>query len=432
LEIRLEQQDNLVEMHVSGVLDNNWSEHLAQAIDEAVRGNSHRLLVNLSGVTYLSSAGISVLLKAHAQLQRIHGFFGVCDPSPQVRQVLRLTGLEKRLICDGDAARRSTGTMLVTSQPEYRCVAHGDAEFEIYEIPAEEPLRCRVFGNPANLPLRSFDTAGSRRVPFGRSAFGLGLGAFGSGFDECRERFGEFLAVAGAAVQLPAQTGSAPDYQLAREEFVPVVEVLYGLQCVGDFRQLARFESAPGASIGLSALAEQCLDFCESGLVGLAIVAESAGLAGAALRRSPAAIVPAAVGGDEQTAGDLFSHPGVRDWISFSPERVHSRSLALVVGVAARNPIAARHSGLSPLLKPLDPAGKLVGHFHAAPFPYSPLKKRRLVLSQTIDALFEAKEPAGVLHLLGDYRPISGAGESLLISGAAWVGPIADVISEGA
>jgi hypothetical protein len=84
------------------------------------------------------------------------------------------------------------------------------------------------------------------------------------------------------------------------------------------------------------------------------------------------------------------------------------------------------------LLKPLDAAGHLVGHFHAAPFPYSPLKKRRLNLSQTVESLFEGKEPGGVLHLLGDYRDISGAGESQLINGAAWIAPITDVVSEGA
>ena len=122
MEINAVHTDGLVELHVQGILDTNWADHLTVAIDEVIRGQSHRLLVNLKEVTYLSSAGISVLLKAHSQFQRIHGFFGVCDPSPHVRQVLRLTGLEKRLICDGETARRSSGSMLVTSHPEFQVV----------------------------------------------------------------------------------------------------------------------------------------------------------------------------------------------------------------------------------------------------------------------------------------------------------------------
>ena len=92
MEIKTVHTDDLVEMQVAGMLDTNWADHLSVAIDEVIRAQSHRLLVNLKDVTYLSSAGISVLLKAHAQFQRIHGFFAVCDPSPHVRQVLHRRG----------------------------------------------------------------------------------------------------------------------------------------------------------------------------------------------------------------------------------------------------------------------------------------------------------------------------------------------------
>ena len=351
------------------------------------------------------------------------------DPSAQVRQVLKLTGLEKRLICDGDVVRKSDGALLVTSRPEFRCVALGDVDFELYDLAAERPMRCQVIGDSGRLTRGRFPEESSRRVPFVRETFGLGVGAFGSGFADSRERFGEFLAVAGAAVQQPAQSGAAPDYQLARQDFVPVVEVLYGLQCTGDFAHLARFERfQESTTVGLSSLIEQCLVLAEAETIALVMVAESAGLVGASLRRSPAAALVQPNGGAQS---DLFSHPEVRDWLSFSPERVFPRSLALTVGVAARSPLAGKAAALAPLLRPLDREGQLVGHFHAAPFPYAPLKKRRLNLQQTIEALFDAKEPQGVLHLLGDFRPISGAGESQVVSGACWIAPLAEIMAEG-
>lgn len=429
MEIKVEQHDSLTELLVQGVLDNTWADHLDRAIDEVARGRTHRLLLNLSQVTYLSSAGISVLLKAHAQFQKIHGFFGVSDPSVQVRQILKLTGLEKRLICDADVVRRSSGTMLATSRPEYRCVALGDVDFELYDLGGETPMRCQIIGEPQRLAAGRFAEESSRRVSFTREIFGLGVGAFGGGFADCRERFGEFLAVAGSAVQQPSQAGAAPDYQLAQEEFVPVVEVLYGLQCTGDFAHLARFERYQESStIGLSSLVEQCLVLVEADAIALVAVAESAGLVGASLRRSPATALVSSSGADQ---ADLFTHPGVREWLSFSPERVYSRSLALVVGVAARAPLSQKAVKLAPLLRPLDREAKVLGHFHAAPFSYAPLKKRRLNLQQTVGALFDAKEPQGVLHLLGDYREISGAGESQFVSGACWIAPLAEVLVEG-
>jgi hypothetical protein len=54
----------------------------------------------------------------------------------------------------------------------------------------------------------------------------------------------------------------------------------------------------------------------------MAMVVESAGLVGAALRRSPAA----AVGVNDAP----FKYPEVRSWMSFSAERLYSRSLALI------------------------------------------------------------------------------------------------------
>ncbi len=156
MEIKIDEFDDLVELHVHGVLDSNWSDHLSRAIDEAVRGGSHRMLLNLSGVNYLSSAGISVLLRAHAQLTRIHGFFAVSDPSPQVREVLKLTGLQKRLICDDETLHRSSARLLSTSLPPFFCVTGSEVDFELYDLDPENPLRCRMFGDPARLPGRQF------------------------------------------------------------------------------------------------------------------------------------------------------------------------------------------------------------------------------------------------------------------------------------
>jgi anti-anti-sigma factor len=428
MEIKAVEVGELLELQVFGALDSNWAEHLGKAIDEAVRNGSHRMLLNLGGVNYLSSAGIAVLLRAHAQLTRIHGFFAVTDPSPQVREVLKLTGLQQRLIGDKQTLRRSSAMLLSTVQPQFRCLTAGDFNFELYDLAPERPLSCRMLGDPGRLPAGRFTAEDTRQVSFDRGTFGLGLGAFGSGFDDCRDRFGEFLAAGGAAVQLPAQNGSAPDYQLVRDEFVPTVDVLYGVQCAGDFAQLARFVGKQDARpIGLAELAAECLSRSESDLAGMVIIAESAGLVGAALRKSPAIAVPA--GSDSVV--DLFAHPEVRDWLSFTPERVHPRSLALVVGIAARAPAKSGADHFSAFLRPLDAEGGLAGHFHAAVFSYRPLKKRRLDLVETVGALFEAEQLSGVLHLLGDFRELNGAGESAFVSGACWTAPVAEILPEG-
>ena len=420
MEIETARDGDFVELRVRGMLDSTWAPHLVSAVDDIVRAGVHRVLVDLAGVTYLSSAGISALLSMQKKLAPIHGVFGVCHPSPQVRRVLRLTGLESHLVReDVEAVRHMTGSQLVTMQPQFRCVPRTGVNFEVYDLDAAGPLQCRVAGRPELLDAGGFPATECRTVEFDEQTFGLGLGAFGRDFADCQDRFGEYLAVAGTAAQAPPGPGSIPDYQAARGDFRPAVQTLYGVQCRGKFRQLLRFTPSEGSDrVRLSILAGESLSHGALQAAGIVLIAESAGLVGATLKRSPV---------EKNGAREVYRHPGVRDWLTFAPEPVHSRSLALVAGVALRRPPDGALAPLVPLLRPMNAAGDLLGHFHAAVFSYRPVKKRSLDLAQTVATLFESEDLQAVLHLLGDFRPLSGAGESEFTGGAAWVGSITAV-----
>ena len=167
----------------------------------------------------------------------------------------------------------------------------------------------------------------------------------------------------------------------------------------------------------LTELVEACLEIAGTEVAGIAMVAESAGLMGAALRRSPAL---------QASEAAPFAHPQIREWLSFTAERAYSRSLTLVVGVAAR----ANRQALAPLVRPLGKGPWPAGHFHAAAFSYRPLQKGALDVKTTVTTLFEAETLQGVLHLLSDDREVSGAGQSEFVRGACWIGPIAEVVAE--
>src|SRR5262249_25254078 len=150
----------------------------------------------------------------------------------------------------------------------------------------------------------------------------------------CRNRFGEFLTVAGAAAYLPTDGSNMPDYLVATGTLVPAVEVLYCLTCAGELSHLVRFEVKKDApAVTLTELVGTCLEIVNVDVGGVVIAGEAAGLMGAALRRSPA------LSADETTP---FTHPQIRQWLSFTAERAYARSLTLAVGVATR----ADHHGL--------------------------------------------------------------------------------------
>jgi len=423
MEITTQETSDGFEVRVSGRLDAYWADHLAAALEDVVRDGKHHILLNMADVAYMSSVGIRVLLRFYKQLQRINGSFAVSSPSEAVRSVLELAGLAAVLV-----SRAAAPPPPPSAAP--RRFERGTVTFEVFDLAPGATLSCRVVGEPERLAERRFDASQCRSLTFPATRFGVGLGAFGTSFADSHARFGEFLCAGGAAAYLPTDGSNVPDYLVSTGALIPELSVLYALICEGRFAQLARFEMPAGEPpIGLSALALSGAESVEANVAGMVMIAESAGLVGAALRRSPAQ-APAADVPAPAAPMALFGHPQIREWLSFTPEHVCLRSLVLVVGVVARVAPTAAALRLTPLLRPLGSAAWPAGHFHAAAFSYAPLQKGPIELQPTVASIFEGEALHNVLHLLNDDRAHVGTGESAFLRGACWLAPIGEIVAE--
>ena len=74
------QRGEFVEVRITGRLDGYWADHLTTGLAEVVREGGHQIRVNLSEVSFLSSAGIRVLVQFFKQLRAIDGSLAVCNP----------------------------------------------------------------------------------------------------------------------------------------------------------------------------------------------------------------------------------------------------------------------------------------------------------------------------------------------------------------
>jgi anti-anti-sigma factor len=434
MDIELSSSDELLELKVAGVLDNESATHFQDVVDGAIRDGWHRILVRLGDVNYLSSAGISALLAAQKRLASLKGFFGICELQPDVERVLKQTRVLDGLLCNPDTVLADVPSGTMTRMSKMRVASEDGIDLQIFRLDDEYSLRreraestCRCFGEAAPPNESEFSASDCRGVAFPKTTIGLGLGSLGENFESCRDRFGEFLAVGGAVAQSPASSGSLPDYSVQLADFVPEVQVLYGVRCEGAFSQLIRFSSSDheqSQPVALSSVARLAMATIDCQAAAVVVLGECAGLVGTQLRKSPAL----AAAGSGSGESDRFAFPQIRDWLSFSAERVHRQSLALAVGVAV-SPDAKNAATLEPFLRPFDRDGKLAAHFHAAVFPYRPLKKRTLDLAGSVAELFDSGTIQDVLHLLRDDRPINGAGESEFLSGACWIAPLRDVVT---
>ncbi len=423
MEITAEISGEATRLKVQGRLDGYWADHLAKALEEEIHRGSHHLLLDLSEVVFLSSAGIRVLVRYYKQLKEIKGSLLVSEASEQVKKVLeisKLTGILLAADRTGAAVAAPAGPAVpVMPPPGLHLETHG-AVVDVFPCAPEAKLNCRLVGVPDFLRGSRFREEQCRTLQFPESTFGVGLGALGDSFEECRGRFGEFLAVAGTVAYFPTDGTNVPDYLVAAGASLPDVQICYGLECQGPFAKMARFEAKnETGAVTLTQLVETAMELAEARQVGVVMVAESAGLIGAVLRRPPTL---------EATEKAPFEFPQIRDWLSFTAEPAYVRSLALVAGVAVQGDAGA----LVPMLRPLDRGTILAGHFHAAAFSYRPLQKGVIELKKTVKSLFETQTLQGLLHLLSDDRAIAGAGQSRFVRGACWLAPLAETVGERA
>jgi anti-anti-sigma factor len=397
-------------LRLGGRLDREGAEHLSNALENLLRQGVRSLTIDLSGVTYISSAATRVLTRWQQELAGLRGEVQLASLSQPVSETLAIAGWDWR-VETGDAGPST----LRQSSWHLHAGAVQSGEYQMSAASLEGTLSCRLHGNPDQLAQVPSGANQCEIVAFPKDTFGLGLGAIGGSPAECRKRLGELVAVAGCISYFPSDGARMADYLVADGPGAPHAGLASGLSCTGEFSKLVRFSTQPEAdAIPFSELSAVCLDAAGGKVAGLVVAGETAGLSGARLRRWPAATGAAA---------GQFQPAAIRDWLSFAPERTYPGATALIAGVVARRP----EGPLAAHLRPLAAAGRLYGHFHAAVFSYRPLPQRTVELGALARGFFCNQQLRDVLHLLWDDRGETGVGESALVRGVAWAGPITQI-----
>jgi len=404
MEISRHSRGDQLELRLNGRLDAAWASHVGSAIEAAVRAGSHHIAINCASVEYISSLGLAVLLEHYKRLKAVQGSLAVIEPSPGVLAVIqtaRLAGLLLTPVAPPTSA----------ASPRVISVEKGGARYEVYVQVPGASLECTLLGQPAKFTAGGFEELDCHALPLPEGTLAVGLGAFGNGFADCRDRFGEFLAGAGVAIALPPGEHGVPDFVVTQGDHVPRVEALYALAATGALSSMVRFDAkSDGAGVlGLSELLESSLELIGANDVGFVILAEAAGVVGATVRRSPATAEGATP----------LAFPDVRDWLSFTTERANDRHLVLIVGFATR----AASQEAAAFLRRLTPGSPIEAHCHAALFPYRPIPKGELPLASTVSGVVSTSPPIDVLHLMTDTREFEGVGQTDLLRGACWIGP---------
>jgi len=93
IQIEADEGRDLTVIRVAGYLDAHTFEELEEAINDLFGKKKYRIIVDLSKVEYISSAGAGVFIGALSEAQEHDGNIILMNPTSNVREVFDLLGL---------------------------------------------------------------------------------------------------------------------------------------------------------------------------------------------------------------------------------------------------------------------------------------------------------------------------------------------------
>ena len=94
--INVERDFELVTLVITGRLDTTTAPNLETVINE-VSEDTKEIIFDMSGVEYISSAGIRVLLGAYKKMNSSQGRIRIEKVDDMVREIFEMTGLSEML-----------------------------------------------------------------------------------------------------------------------------------------------------------------------------------------------------------------------------------------------------------------------------------------------------------------------------------------------
>ncbi len=161
LEIGSETHGDFRVLRLNGRLDTETSADFELAAHDLTQAGERRFVVDLAGISYVSSAGLRVLLALAKQLDG-NGVVRLCGLAPSVRQVFDLSGFSKlfTIAADLPAALRGETGAVASSGPDM-----GRTAANLLGAGASSPAAGTTRPNSAPVSTRAASLLGAKPAP---------------------------------------------------------------------------------------------------------------------------------------------------------------------------------------------------------------------------------------------------------------------------
>ena len=96
MEMTVRQEERCLEIALIGELDHHAAREIGGRLDRAIEAALPlRLVLDWSGVTFMDSSGIAVVMRARQRMRELGGSIVLRNAGPQPRKVLEAAGLDR-------------------------------------------------------------------------------------------------------------------------------------------------------------------------------------------------------------------------------------------------------------------------------------------------------------------------------------------------
>ncbi|MCB9494438.1 MAG: STAS domain-containing protein [Desulfobacteraceae bacterium] len=409
MKLILDKKPHYLLVRAEGRLDASWSEYFSTTLLEQIRNGEHRIILEASGLVFLSSAGIRSMLQLAKSIKAVRGSWQIMTPTSFVRQILETSGFSDWI---KDSLPNDFNLDNTKDKPKDADIKASEIHLGIKSFALEEKSSLSLYIPADWKPWKKVEKKDITKIILDNDIMAFGIGAPVVSPGEALENSGEFAALCGQVVCQPPDGESPPDFLIREGSYIPELHVMQALVCRGKMAHLLRFSPESEAPIfPLSRILRLILGQTCGKPAGFVILAEIEGLVGCSLIRSPG----------HDTIPETMSFPEIKNWLSFCGERTYGGNQALVTGIVAEtsSPICSKA-----LLLPMPSQPDMALHAHAVVFPHQPMQNGVIELNESTGRYFQGPPPIAVMHLIDDTRPLIGLGETTFIRGACWFNTI--------
>ena len=395
IEINPQHIAGVVTLQIIGRIDSLTSQTVQQYLENLTESGERKIVIDFTQINYISSAGLRILLLFQKQLKKVDGEIILCNLSPAIADVLRMSGFINlfRILTSLDE--------ITTLQAQ----TEGDATAKLltkdgiaieYFSPDAAPGHLTLIGSHEKMADSTYGPNDLQTVKADELQFGLGFAALGDDYESTKNLFGEAVIIQGSLFYFPAVRRPVVDYMLISEEDSNIeYKFFFGINLTGNFSRIAAFECQEGL-VDLRQLVAIITELSPAKAMGVVLIAESKGLLGMYLKRVP-------LSENKPDNGlTIYSPENFAEWMDFPVEPTDFNKTAIGCGL-----VVPKKDAVPDVISHLLPDQSNI-HLHAAIFERGPLNKKAANFQQELKRITSESEVSKVIHILDGSRFSSG------------------------